>query len=129
MMATGAAWWWTRSQTMVLRVPAGFLLFLTAGLVLGPLSWWSGNKLVVAAEAAVLAVGAKYLGALWSGRLQQRLAAAPALWYLDQSINLIEDIFRWLAACIITWFAVGILPLVFMLPASRLDPRAYSLCT
>jgi hypothetical protein len=115
LMAAGTAWWWTRSQTLVLRIPAGFLLFLAAGFVLGPLSWWSGSKLVVAAEAAVLAVGAKYLGVPWSGRLQQRLAAGPAPWYLDQSINLIEDLFRWLGICIVTWFAVGVLPLVFVL--------------
>lgn len=104
LMAAGAAGWWTRSQT----------------LVLGPLSWWSGSKLAVVAEAAVLAVGAKYLGALWSERLKLKLAAAPAPWYLDQSINLVADLIRWLLVCIVTWFAAGVLPLmlvlVFVLP-------------
>ena len=117
LMAAAAAWWWTREQPLVLRIPAGFLLFLGSGLVLGALSWWSGSKLAVAAEAAVSALGARYLGALWAARLKPRIEAG-APWYLDQSVNLIEDLFRWIGVCAVTWFAVGVLPLmlVFVLP-------------
>lgn len=117
LMATAAAWWWTRGQPLVLRIPAGFLAFIGLSAVLLPLSWWSGSKLAAAAEAVVLAVGAKYLGVLWAARLKPRLAAGVP-WYLDQSIDLIDDLFRWLGACIVAWFAVGVLPLmlVFVLP-------------
>lgn len=113
LMATAAAWWWTREQPLVLRIPAGFLLFLVLGLMLAPLSWWSGSKIAVAAEAAVLAVGVKYLGALWSARLNSRIAVGM-LWYLDQSINLIEDLFRWCGYSILAWFVAGVLPLMLV---------------
>lgn len=113
LMAAGAAGWWTRAEPLVLRIPAGILIFIAAWLLLGPLSWWAANKWVLAAEAAVSAVGAIYLGRLCSARIQQRLAAATP-WYLDQSINLIEDLFRWGSVCIIAWFAVGVLPLMFI---------------
>ena len=83
LMATAAAWWWIREQTLVLRIPAGFLLFLLISLVLLPLSWWSGNKWVVTAEAVVLAMTARYLGNLWSVRLKRTLAEGFAPWYLD----------------------------------------------
>ncbi len=118
LMATAAAWWWTREQPLMLRTPAGFLLFLCIGLVLAPLSWWSQAKIAVAAEAAVLAVGAKYLGRLWSARLQARIEAGPP-WYLDQSANIVNDLFLWAAVSIVAWFLVGVLPLmlVFVLPA------------
>ena len=86
--------------------------------MLAPLSWWSQAKIAVAAEAAVLAVGAKYLGRLWSARLKARIAAG-APWYLDQSINIVNDLFLWPAVSIVAWFLVGVLPLmlVFVLPA------------
>ena len=117
LMATAAAWWWTREQLKVLRLPAGFLVYLALGLVLLPLSWWSGSKLGTAAEAAVLAVGARYLGLRWAAHLRPRLEPAPP-WYLDQSIDLIADLGRWLLASVATWFAVGVVPLVlaFVLP-------------
>jgi hypothetical protein len=117
LMATAAAWWWTREQPLMLRTPAGFLLFLCIGLVLAPLSWWSQAKIAVAAEAAVLAVGAKYLGRLWSARLQARITVG-ATWYVDQSINLINDLAFWAAVSIAAWFLVGVpsLLLVFVLP-------------
>jgi len=113
LMAAGAAWWWTREQPLVLRIPAGFLAFIGLGVVLLPLSWWSGSKLAAAAEAVVLAVGVKYLGALWAARLKPRIEAG-APWYLDQSIALIDDIFRWLGVCVVAWFAVGVLPLMLV---------------
>ena len=117
LMAAATAWWWTHEQALVLRIPAGFLLFLCAGSVLFPLSWWSVSKLAVVAEAAVLAVGARYLGALWSERLAVRIKQTPS-WYLDQSINLIDDLARWVGISAVAWFVVGVLPLllVVMLP-------------
>lgn len=114
LMATAAAWWWTREQPLVLRIPAGFLLFFGLGAVLAPLSWWSGSKIAVAAEAAVLAVGAKYLGRLWFARLKQKIETG-APWYLDQSINLINDLALWAGVSIVAWFAVGVLPLLLVL--------------
>ena len=117
LMAAAAAWWWTREQLRVLRLPAGFLVFLGLGLLAVPLSRWSGSKLVTLAEAAVLAVGAKHLGRRWEARLKPRLEPA-APWYLDQSIDLIADLGRWFLASVVTWFAVGVVPLVlaFVLP-------------
>ena len=114
LMAAAAAWWWTRGEPLVLRIPAGFLAFIGLGAVLLPLSWWSGSKLVMTAEAAVLAAGVKYLGALWTARLKPRLSAGVP-WYLDQSVNLIDDLFRWLGVSILAWFAVGVLPLLLVL--------------
>lgn len=114
LMATAAAWWWTREQPLVLRIPAGFLLFLGLGLVFAPLSWWSGSKIAVAAEAPVLAVGVKYLGRRWSARLEARIEAGPP-WYLDQSANIVNDLFLWVGVCIAAWFAVGVLPLLLVL--------------
>lgn len=118
LMATAAAWWWTREQTLALRIPAGFLLFILLGLMAVPLSWWSGAKFVVTAEAVVLAVSARYLGNLWSARLKRTLGEGFAPWYLDQSINLINDLFLWAGLSIVAWFLVGVLPLmlVFVLP-------------
>ncbi len=117
LMATAAAWWWTREQPLVLRIPAGFLSFLVLAVLFAPLSWWSGSKIAVAAEAVVLAVGAKYLGRLWSARLEARIEAG-APWYLDQSANIVNDLFLWAGVSIVAWFAVGVLPLllVFVFP-------------
>lgn len=118
LMAAAVAWWRSKDQLLVLRLPAGTLVFVAASLLLLPLSWWSENKLVTGAEAAAGAVLAPYLGKLWSGRLVPRLQPTPP-WYLQQSVNLLNDLFRWGFACIIAWFVVGVLPLVFIfvLPA------------
>lgn len=113
LMAAAAAWWWTRGEPLVLRIPTGFLLFIVLGAVLLPLSWWSGNKLAVATEAVVLAVGVKYLGARWAAWLKPRLSEG-APWYLDQSINLIDDLFRWVGYSILAWFVAGVLPLMLV---------------
>ncbi len=117
LMATAAAWWWSRSQPLVLRLPAGFLLFMGACALFMPLSWWSGHKLVLAAEAVVAAVGARYIGGIWSQHIEARLKDRRP-WYLDQSINLVNDFCYWMAACMVAWFAVAVLPLlsVFILP-------------
>jgi hypothetical protein len=117
LMATATAWWWTREQRLVLRIPAGSLVFICGALLLVPLSWWSGSKLAVTAEAAVLTVGARYLGALWSGKIALRLQSGKP-WFLDQSVNLIDDLARWMATAAVAWFVVGVLPmlLVFVLP-------------
>ena len=114
LMASAVGWWWTREQPLVLRIPAGTLLFLLGALVLAPLSWWSADKIVLTAEAAVLAVGARYFGTLWSQRIAVRLKAGVP-WYLDQSINLINDLARWVATSALAWFVVGVVPLLFVL--------------
>jgi hypothetical protein len=113
LVATAIAGWRTRDQTLLLRVPAGSLAFLGLALVLMSLSWWSGSKLVSVAEAAVAAVAAVVLGEAWSKRLALRLQVLPA-WYLDQSINLVNDLLRWTFACIVAWFVVGLLPLLLV---------------
>lgn len=113
LIAIAAAGWSSREQLLVLRTPAGLLVFLSVAFILAPLSWWSASKLAVGAEAAVAAVGAWYIGERWSRRLAPRVAAG-APWYLDQSINLVEDTFRWIGACVVAWFAVGVLPLLFV---------------
>jgi hypothetical protein len=101
----------------VLRIPAGTLLFVVGALVLLPLSWWSANKIVLTSEAVVLAVGARYTGALWSQRITARLKQGTP-WYLDQSINLINDLALWAATSAVAWFVVGVVPLmlIFVLP-------------
>jgi len=114
LMATAIAWWWTREQILVLRLPIGFLLYLVLGLLLVPLSWWSGSKLVAASEAVVLTVGARYFGALGSAKLKTRIEQGNAPWWLDQSIDLIADLARWIAVCIVAWFTVSLLPMVFV---------------
>lgn len=119
LMAAGAAYWYSREQALVLRLPVGFLLSLCLGAVLAPLSWWMGSKIAVAVAGVLAAIVARYPGELWSARLKRRLAAqGSSPIYLSQSINLIEDIFRWLGICILTWFLLGVLPLVlvFVMP-------------
>ncbi len=118
LTATTIAGWWTRNQPLVLRVPAGLLVFLGLCLILLPLSWWSGAKIVVGLEAAVTAVAAIAVGRLWTKRLVVQLSEATPPWYLDPSINLVNDLLRWAFACIVAWFLVAILPLmlVFVLP-------------
>jgi|GEM_PF-5450157 len=119
LMAFGAAGWWTGGHRLVLRVPAGFLLFLGLTAVLGPLGWWSGNKILVALSAVAAALGAKYLGAWWSAKLEPKtMPGIPTPWWLDPSINLLHDVGRWVGACIVAWFALGVLPmlLVFVVP-------------
>jgi hypothetical protein len=113
-IALASAGWLSRDQLRVLRIPAGLLVFLSMAAVLLPLSLWSGSKLAVGAEAAVAAVSAWYLGERWSKALAPRVAAGVS-WYLDQSINLIEDLFRWIGACVVAWVLVGLLPLLFVL--------------
>jgi hypothetical protein len=116
LVVTALAWWWSRNQPLLLRVPVGFLVYLAAVAVLLPLSWWPGSRLILALEAAVAGTLPGYLGGWCARLLQPRLAAPP--WYLDQRINLMEDLGRWLFVSTIAWFAVGLLPLllVFVLP-------------
>ncbi|HEX4299270.1 MAG TPA: hypothetical protein VH327_00210 [Gammaproteobacteria bacterium] len=114
LIALASAGWLSRDQLRVLRIPAGLLVFLIMAAVLLPLSLWSSSKLAVGAEAAVAAVSAWYLGERWSKALAPRVAAGVP-WYLDQSINLVEDLFRWIGACVVAWVLVGLLPLLFVL--------------
>lgn len=117
LVASALGWWWSRKQLLVLRVQVGFLVYLAGAAVLMPLSWWSGNKVVLAFAAASAATLPGYVGGWLSRILQPRLQAVSP-WYLDQRIDLVADLFRWLAVCIAGWFAVGILPLllVFVMP-------------
>lgn len=119
LVAAAEAWWFSKDHRLVLRVPTGFLLFFAVGLPLAPLGAWSGSRLlsVIAAIAAVSV--AKFLGAWWSDRIAPKVVpGAPVPWYLDQSINLIHDLFRWLFGCGVAWFGVAVAPLllVFVLP-------------
>jgi len=119
LMAAGAAYGYSREQTLVLRLPLGFLLFLGIAVVLAPLSCWSGSKIAVAVAGSLAALAARYPGTYWSARLKQNKTARGAPpFYLDQSINLLDDLFRWLGVSIVAWFAVGVLPLllVFVFP-------------
>lgn len=116
LMAFGTAGWWTREQRFVLRLPAGFLLYLALVALAGPFSAWSGSKIAVAATACLAALAAKYGGAWWSRKLEPR--AVPGVqppWWLDQSINLLHDLFRWVGACIVAFFTVGVVPLVLVM--------------
>jgi drug/metabolite transporter (DMT)-like permease len=118
LMAAALGWWWTREQPLVLRIPAGTLVFIGGALLLVPLSWWTQSKIVVTAEAAVLAVSARYLGTLWARYIAQKLEAAKP-WYLDQSINLIDDLARWIGFSVLAWFLAVVPPmlLVMFMPA------------
>ncbi|HEX7964678.1 MAG TPA: hypothetical protein VF651_03070 [Gammaproteobacteria bacterium] len=117
LIASAIAWWWTRQQPLLLRVPVGFLLYLGLSSVLLPLAWWSQSRLAVAAEAAVAVVLASYVGAWLTRLIEPKVRVAPP-WYLDQRINLIADLARWVFVAGIAWFVVGVLPLllVFLLP-------------
>jgi len=116
LMASGLAWWWTREEPLLLRVPVGFLSYLGLAAFLMPLSWWSGSKPAVVTEAVVAAVLSRYVGAWLSRLLQPKLISEH--WYLDQRINLVDDLFRWAFVSGIAWFVAGLLPLllVFLLP-------------
>ena len=119
LMAFAAAGWWSSEQRLVLRVPVGFLLFFGLSAVLGPLGWWSGSKLVVAASAIVAAFTSKYLGGVCSAKLEPKvMPGIPSPWWLDQSINLLHDVGRWVGASILVWFLVIVPPmlLVFVVP-------------
>lgn len=113
LLAAAAAWWWSREQRLFLRVPAGVLVFIVLAVALIPLSWWTQSRLSTGAEAVVAAVLARYLGTRGSRLIEARTAAA-APWYLDQCIDLIADLGRWVFACIIAWFVVGVLPLLLV---------------
>ena len=119
LLAAAEAWWFSKDHRLVLRVPTGALCFLAVALPLAPLGAWSGSRLLSVGAACVAVSLAKFLGAWWSGRLDPKLMPGiPVPWYLDQSVNLINDLFRWLFACVVAWFLVGITPLllVFVVP-------------
>ncbi|HSC48611.1 MAG TPA: hypothetical protein VLG68_11045, partial [Gammaproteobacteria bacterium] len=119
LMGAALMYWFSREDVRVLRVPLGFLLFSAGAAVLAPLSWWSESKLAVIAAAAVLVNAAFVAGNRGSRKLRQRLGSgSEPPFYLDQSINLLDDLFRWLGVSILAWFAVGLLPLllVFVVP-------------
>lgn len=113
LIAAAGAGWLSRHQVRVLRIPAGLLVFLGLAALLLPLSLWSASKLAVGAEAAVAVVGAWYVGERGSRQLAPRVSSGVP-WYLNQSINGLEDLFRWIGACVVAWFAVGVLPLLFV---------------
>lgn len=119
LMTTGAAWWWTRDQRRVLRVPVGFWCYLAVAAVLGSLTVWTGSRIAVALAAGYAPLAAKYPGGYWSAKLGSRIPpGVPAPWWLDQSVNLMEDLFRWVAGSIVGWFLVIVPPmlLVFVIP-------------
>lgn len=127
LMATGTAWWWTKDQCLVLRVPVGFILYLVLVAVLGALTVWSSSKIAVAAAAGVAALAARYLGAAISGPLQRKIQHSSAEgqappWWLDQSINLIDDLARWVGASVVAWFLIVVPPmlLVFVMPPAAI---------
>ncbi|HLW74912.1 MAG TPA: hypothetical protein VKT74_07585 [Gammaproteobacteria bacterium] len=116
LMAAAAGWWFSHEQRLLLRVPVGFLVFLGIGAVLAPLSEWSGSKIAVAVAAGLTAFPAKFIGNWWSQRLEPNvMPGIPTPWYLDQSINLFDDLFRWIGLSILAWFAVGVLPLILVM--------------
>lgn len=125
LVASALGWWWSRKQPLLLRVQVGFLVYLAAAVVLMPLSWWAGNKVVLAFEAAFAATLPGYVGGWLGRRLQPRLQAAPP-WYLDQRIDLVADLFRWAFASGIAWFVAGVVPLllVFVLPVDWIPKAA-----
>jgi hypothetical protein len=119
LLALGTAYWLTREQALVLRLPTGLLLFVVTSAGAAPISWWSGSKIVVGTVAALCVVVCGYLGDRWSRSLQQRVlprhATTAVPFYLDQSINLVDDLARWLVAAMFAAFVVIVVPLVFML--------------
>lgn len=123
LMATGTAWWWTKDQRLVLRVPVGFLLYFVLAGVLGALTVWSGSKIAVAMAGCIAALAARYVGGAISGPLQRKIlhgiasGMAPP-WWLDQSINVIDDLARWVGASVVAWFLIVVPPmlLVFVVP-------------
>lgn len=130
LMAAGTAWWWSREHKRVLRIPAGLVVFLVLGAVLLPLSWWSGSKLVVAVEAAVLAALVHYFGGKWSQRLATRLAPGSASpWWLDQSVNLVDDLARCVAYSALAFFLVVVpsMLLIFFMPLEEVHWGALAL--
>lgn len=109
LMASGGAYWLTREQLRMLRMPTGALLFVVLGIGLLPLSVWSGNKIFAAGAAGLAVVAAKYAGGWWSRRLNARHDPQSRLpWYLDQSINLFDDLFRWLGMSAIAGLLTGV---------------------
>jgi len=118
LVAAAEAWWFSKGHRLMLRVPTGVLLFLAVALPLAPLAAWSGSRLL-SVGAAIAAVSlAKFLGAWWSGHIEPKvMPGIPVPWYLDQSIDLVDDLARWLAACCVAWFLVLLaLLLGFVLP-------------
>lgn len=116
LMAAAAGWWFSHEQRLVLRVPVGFLVFLGLGLVLAPLSAWSGSKIAVAVAAGLTAFPAKFIGAWWSQRLEPKvMPGVPTPWYLDQSISLFDDLFRWIGLCILAWFLAVVPPMLLIM--------------
>ncbi len=113
LLASAAAWWWCHEQRLLLRVPTGLWIFFVAGSVFIPLSWWTQSRLVAGVEAAVAVTLARYLGWRCSRLIAAKMAEGTP-WYLDQGIDLIADLGRWVFACIIAWFAVGVLPLLLV---------------
>jgi hypothetical protein len=109
LMAAAGAYWYTREQMRVLRLPTGAFLFVALCAALFPLSVWSGNKIVAACAAGAAVVVAKYAGAWWSRRLRARHAEqSGSPWYLDQSINLFDDLFRWLGLSAVAGLLTGV---------------------
>ncbi|HEV2213216.1 MAG TPA: hypothetical protein VGS99_07695, partial [Gammaproteobacteria bacterium] len=102
-------YWQTREQILILRTPAGFLLATLQALVLVPLSWWFSSRWLMAGSAVAMILVARYAGAAWSRRLAAR---EPKPRYLEQSINLVEDLGRWIGVSMLAWFVAGVAPLV-----------------
>ncbi|MGE5624411.1 MAG: hypothetical protein ACM3ZT_02565 [Bacillota bacterium] len=119
LMTLGAAWWWTKDQRLVLRVPLGFWCYLAAAAVLGSFTVWTGSKIAVALAAGYAPLAAKYPGGYWSAKFEARTQPGlPTPWWLDQSVNLLEDLFRWVAGSLLAWFLTVVPPmlLVFVVP-------------
>lgn len=116
LMAAAAGWWFSHEQRLVLRVPVGFIVFLGIGAVLAPLSEWSGSKIAVAVAAGLAAFPAKFIGNWWSQRIEPRvMPGIPVPWYLDQSINLMDDLFRWTGLSILAWFLAVVPPMLLIM--------------
>lgn len=115
LLAAAEAWWFSRNHRLLLRVPTGALCFLAVALPLAPLGVWSGSRWLSGFAAVAAVTAAKFLGASWSSRIEPKIMPGiPVPWYLDQSINLIHDLFRWIFACVVAWFGVGVAPLLLV---------------
>src|SRR5262249_36235939 len=99
LLSAAEAWWFSKDHRLVLRLPTGVLCFLAVAVPLAPLATWSGSRIASVVVAIVAVSVAKYLGAWWSGRVDPKVMPGITVpWYLDQSINLVHDLVRWIGA-------------------------------
>ena len=111
----GLAYWFTLNDRFVIRMPAGFVVFLLIAAAALPLSWMAESRIALMVMVAAQLAFSFHAGRVVSGRLNARYPAGREPAWLRLRGDIVADFGNWvlLGFGALIYLLVG--PLFFML--------------